>query len=411
MPTTPLSLRASRASAPHRSALECTDQENAMLGELAATLIVSNFSQYDAERKTSPSPLTGDKSRRWKEIRKKEGIRIYQERETPGEPLALPSLLLCGAIVGTLEDVMYAQVAHTDESTRVKAFVEQDGVADCRVLHDVVGPSVKDPFHHVQVKWHLVTQPQAVDFVVLDSTGLATTEGGETIGYHLQHSVDFARLPPVFSSAARDAKRGNMSVCALFRQKTPAMVEVHMRGFYDLGSASSTDALFLHGIANHWLSSFTHKAELSQMKKLAWLTRRRMATAQASRTSTWSVSSSEYPPPLQKLGSHGSVSGPSGSAPGRCKVCSKSFGFLGTSRRNCRCCEGVVCTRCSVSKVLVEFAPSTQFTLSSSSSGSRGGGNGGAIVEKKRTFCSQCMTEATRGNACTIAREEVLGYN
>lgn len=403
-----MSSSSSRESA---SVLVCTDEENAMLGELAATLIVNNFSEYNAEREASPSPLTGCKSARWKEIRKKEGIRIFQERETPGEPLALPSLLLCGTIVGTLEDVMYAEVAHSDESARVKAFVEQDGVVDSRMLHEVAGPSVKDPFHHVQVKWQLVAEPEAVDFVVLDSTGLATAEGGETIGYHLLHSVDFARLPPMISSAARGVERGNMSVCALYRQKTPAMIEVHVRGFYDLGSSSASPAvsLFLQGMANHWLSSFSRKVELSQMKKLGWLVRRNMMTTLASRSSTWSVSSSEYPQHLQKLAAQGSASSiPPSSAPGRCKVCSKSFGFLGTSRRSCRCCEQVVCTRCSVSKLLVEFAPSAQFTSSTSSSSS--GGGGGAIVEKKRTFCSQCMSEAARSNACTIAREEVLGY-
>lgn len=397
----------STVSLDQRGVLVCTDQERAMLSELASTLIVGNFEQYNSERHDKTSPLVGSKSRRWKEIRKKEGIRIYQEREVAGQAPALPSLLMCGTIVGSLEDVMYATAAHSNDSSQIKSFIEQDGVVDSRILDEVVGPSVKDPFHHVQVKWHAVAQPEAVDFVTLDASGLAAADGGETIGYHLMHSIDFERLASVRFSPTRSVKRGNMSVCALYRQKTPSEVEVHARGFYDVGAVSK-DSMFLLGVANHWLSSFSRKTEVAQAKKLAWLVRRKLLEQAALRSSTWSVASMDNQQQMQKL--LASADPNSSSTVGRCKVCSKSFGFLGTSRRNCRCCEQVVCTRCSVAKVLVEVVPSSHFESSSSSGSSGGsGGGGGVVVEKKRTFCSQCMTEAARGNACSIAREEVLG--
>lgn len=355
--------------------LRTTAEENAALSELADTLIATNFAQYDDMAVSTGAPVH---SKRWKELKRKEAIRVFKERPTPGEPLTLPSLLLLGTVAGTLEDVMYAATAHTDEDSRIKSFVLQDGFADSRVLCEIVGPTALEPFRHVQVKWNMLTTPQKVDFVSLDATGMATSSEGDAIGYHLMHSVDFERLGPVHG-----AKRGNMSVCVLHRQKTPSLVELYARGFYDVPSdrvAMSTGQQLVLAMAQNWLVMFSRKVQYAQVKKLAWMVRKHNQP----RISGWSRDSET--PPVQAARAPTAV--------GRCNLCTKSFGFLGTSRRTCRSCENVVCTRCCVAKMLVELSTTPP-----------------GILEKKRMFCSQCLAEAARGDAGVIAREEILYWS
>lgn len=352
--------------------LQCSDDDNAKLRELAETLVVHNMDQYNA-LELGKNGAPADKNR-WKEVRKKEGTRVFKERATKGKPLEMPSLMLLGTVVGRLEDVMYAVVAPSTESMRIKSAIIRDGIVDCKVLHEVATPTIDDPFHHVSVKWRLFAEPEARDHVCIDASGIATSVKGERVGYHLSHSIGFEQIP---NFASYDVQRANMSVCSLYVQQSPTTVQIYARGFYDFSTGKNEllDNASLSAISSHWLS-FPRKVECAQVKKLLWT-----MFKNNNRDSIMSLTAEEGKPraPL------------AAATPGRCKVCAKSFGFLGTSRKCCRACNDQICSRCSVVKTVVKLAP-----------------NQVSVVEKKRVFCVQCISDVARVDAVRIAREEIL---
>ncbi|RLN66065.1 hypothetical protein BBJ29_009239 [Phytophthora kernoviae] len=250
--------------------LECTEKDDARLRELAETLVVHSMEQYNSLELGS-NGIPADKTR-WKEIRRKEDTRVFNERATKKEPLEMPSLLLVGTVVGKLEDVMYAVVDPTTEAMRIKSAIIQDGIVDCKILYEVVRPSMDDPFHQIAVKWRFFVDPEARDHVCLDASGIATSTKGERIGYHLSHSIGFDQVP---SFASYNVTRANMSVCSLYVQRSPSTVQTYARGYYDFSNGKNQlpRNASLNAIATHWLS-FSRKIECAQVKKLLWMIRK-----------------------------------------------------------------------------------------------------------------------------------------
>nr|KAE8927649.1 hypothetical protein PF009_g22187 [Phytophthora fragariae] len=333
--------------------LQCTQQDDNKLRELAETLVVHNIEQYSSLKLTkNGAPVS---KTRWKQVYKKESTKVFKDRATKSEPLEMPSLMLLGTVVGKLEDFMYAVVAPSTEAMRIKSTLIKDGVVDCKLLHNVARPTMDDPFHHISVKWCMFSEPEFRDHVFLDSTGIASTTTGERIGYHLTHSIGFDQIPN-FTSC--DVARCNMSVCSLYVQNTPSTVKIYVRGFFDFqqeGKYELINNATLNTIAAQWML-FPRQVECEDAKKLLWAIHKNN-----SRESTTKEGKSKLPmaPPT----------------PGLCKVCSKSFGFLGTSRKFCQACNEQICSRCSVMKSAVTLALD-QVT----------------VVEKKRVFSSssQC---------------------
>ncbi|ETM52781.1 hypothetical protein L914_03646 [Phytophthora nicotianae] len=349
--------------------LQCTEQDNAILIELAETLVVHNVQQFSALELTKNGAPSN--KNRWKEVRKREGTKVFKEKATKGEPLEMSSLMLMGTVVGKLEDFMYAVVAPSTEVMRIKSFIIQDGIVDCKVLHEVVSPTIDDPFHHISVRWRLFAEPDLRDYVCLDSTGIATSANGERIGYHLTHSVGFEQIP---SFASYDVTRGNMSICSLYVQNTASTVQIYVRGFFDSneGRNELVNNATMNAIASHWMS-YPRKVECAQVKKLLW-----------------TMHKNNNRDSIMSLKNDGKLSMAT-STPGLCKICSKSFGFLGTSRKICIVCNEQVCSRCSVAKTLAMLAS-----------------NRVSVMEKKRVFCVQCISDVTNTDALRIAREEIL---
>ncbi|KAF4315549.1 hypothetical protein BBO99_00009839 [Phytophthora kernoviae] len=287
--------------------LECTEKDDARLRELAETLVVHSMEQYNSLELGS-NGIPADKTR-WKEIRRKEDTRVFNERATKKEPLEMPSLLLVGTVVGKLEDVI----------------------------------------------------------------GIATSTKGERIGYHLSHSIGFDQVP---SFASYNVTRTNMSVCSLYVQRSPSTVQTYARGYYDFSNGKNQlpRNASLNAIATHWLS-FSRKIECAQVKKLLWM-----------------MYKNNNPASIMSLTNENKPNEPVVVAtPGLCKVCSKSFGFLGTSRKFCKACTDQICSRCSVAKTVVKIAPNKM-----------------SVVKKKRFFCLQCFNGAVRVDAVQLAREEIL---
>lgn len=354
-----------------------------MLRDLASTLVTHNLEQSNTLVLTKngyPDTVTG----RWKELRRKDGLRIYRERPSSsrGNAPFTPSLLLLGTMDGSVEDVMYGAVATTDAAMKIKSTCVDDGMLDTKMLFELAEPSVEDPFRHVGVKWKLYN---GRDYVLLDATGVLHSSKGERIGYNLSHSVAFPDLPDFNKHGV---SRGNMSVCSLYRQKTLTTVECYVRGFFDFPTTNEMlNNVALQTLASQWLS-FGRKVECGRMKKLVWRVRKnsldgRSSDASSSSCSTCSNSSYGSSPNPRR-------SPPSSIRPGACPLCFNSFGFLGTSRETCKICMQSVCTRCAVKKIVCAMAP-----------------DGRTVLEKKWPICHGCIENIKTSDTLTIAREEL----
>ncbi|KAF4321129.1 hypothetical protein BBO99_00004016 [Phytophthora kernoviae] len=208
-----------RTMYPRRFAM--SEQDGNLLRELAETLVVHNIQQYNTLLKTKDGFAD---TRVWKELRRKDGARIYRERSKHNGLPTTPSLLLLGTLKGTVDEIMYGAVTTTDKAIRIKSAYTQDGVINSKVLKELVQPTMDDPFHHVSVKWRLHNNQR--DYVSLDATGIAHTVKRERIGYNISHSVAFAQIPGM--EKAHGIERGNMSVCSLYHQKSPTTVECYV---------------------------------------------------------------------------------------------------------------------------------------------------------------------------------------
>ncbi|RLN60587.1 hypothetical protein BBJ28_00011503 [Nothophytophthora sp. Chile5] len=362
--------------------LEVSKADVTMLQNLADTLAAHNVEQYNTLSVTKDG--LADPTR-WRGVRRRDGVRIYKERVgVTAQGPATPQLLLLGTVEGKLDDIMYGVVATTDEAMKIKSACTHDSVQESKVLFDIVCPTLEDPFHHTSAKWRLYESKR--DYVSLDTTGIIYTSKQERIGYNISHSVAFSELPSF--EATHGIERGNMSVCSLYRQKTPTTVECYVRGFFELRTQNEMlSNLALQTIVNGW-ASFSRKNECALIKKLAWRMRKsRGWSSSSSRTYSFADDLSDFKAPPTK---------PRRSCPKvltatRCSVCRRSSRFMGSTRHTCKCCDRPVCSKCSVKQSVCALAPD-QCT----------------VLERKRTFCMQCISEAQRTSSLDIAREELL---
>ncbi|KAG6616044.1 uncharacterized protein IUM83_03621 [Phytophthora cinnamomi] len=353
--------------------LRLGESDVASLRELANTLVTHNLESYDA---LLASPDGHADSRQWKELRRKDGVRVYKQRSTAsGATLpCIPSLLLLGSVVGRLEDVMFVAAAATDEQMKLTSTCMQDGVLDSKVVQAIEAPSEEQPFRHVGVKWRL--HDNARDFVCVDTTGFAASSRGEQVGYSISHSVAFSQLP---SFDKLGVERANLSVCCLFRQKTAETVECYARGFFDFRSDSNDllNSMAMNAVATQWLG-VSKLIECAEMKKLVWRLRK---------NSGLPVSGPMVIGPAEFLPKESAQQSGKGEG-GGCAVCRRSLGF--SLRRTCKICQRGVCFSCSVKKLVCVLAPDRR-----------------TVLDKKRTFCSVCVCQVAKSDALAIARDEI----
>ncbi|CEG42129.1 uncharacterized protein PHALS_12430 [Plasmopara halstedii] len=162
---------------------------------------------------------------------------------------------------------MYGAVTTTDEDMKIQSAYLKDSVRDSKVLYNIVHPSFHDPFRSVALKWRLYEE---CDYVSLDTTGMTKLCGYERIGYSISHSVALPEIPSF--EKTHNIERGNMSVCTLYRQKTPSTVECYVRGFFDLKAKKEVlKNISIQTIATQW-SAFTRMSTFALAKKLSWKT-------------------------------------------------------------------------------------------------------------------------------------------
>ncbi|EGZ14721.1 hypothetical protein PHYSODRAFT_506768 [Phytophthora sojae] len=337
--------------------LEISIQESSMLVDLTETLTQHNIAQCSTVIVTRDGHAD---SRAWKELRRRDNIRVYKERARSRATPTTPSLLLLGTVKGNLDDVMYAMVTPTEQAMKIKSNCTHDGVIDRKVLHEIVRPSVDDPFRHVSVNWSLYADSEPHDYVCVEATGVTHTLRGERVGFHLSHSVAFSQLPSF--SESHGVERGHRSICSLYRETTAGEVECYVRGFFDFrdGDNELLTNIALHAIANQWLS-FSRQIEFAHMKKLVWRLRRNSSDLD---DFVMAAAVEEHKRKMSEAALN--------------------------REATCRSCEQAVCPRCRVKKRVCVLAPDQR-----------------TVLEKRRSFCAPCIAEVTTSNARAIAQEEL----
>lgn len=397
--------------------LELEHHDEEMMQELAATLLQQNLDQYSD---LAVTPDGHPDSQSWASIQKREGIRVYKEstRQQQQQIKAQaatgngavktakvpPSLLLMGTIKGSLDDLLYATAASSTEAMLTKSKFTDDGVVASKVLARIIEPTMADPMHFLNVTWRYYALSEPRDYVCLDVAGWSNTARGEQVAYHLIHSVGFDALP---SYEHKGIARVNMSVCWIFRQRTATLVECYARGFYDLDTTNAMlNSISMHTIASQWLSC-TKLVSYAQNMKLARLLNcgKGIVSSDGSESDSGdgNFGNKNYNPlQSQTMSSSTSSSGnsivllpappePARVPASRCKLCCKSFRFLGASRRVCQGCDEDVCSRCSVKETLCLFSRTRQ-----------------CVRERKKNFCKQCVADAMRTEAGAVARDDFV---
>ncbi|OWZ17426.1 hypothetical protein PHMEG_0008631 [Phytophthora megakarya] len=264
--------------------LELERHDAQMMQELAANLIQQNLERYS---ELAVTPDGHPDTRSWASIQKREGIRVYKESNFQQQQQIKaqaatgngsvktvkvpPSMLLMGTVKGNLDDVLYATAASTTEAMLTKSKFTDDGVVDAKVLARIVEPTMADPMHFLNVTWRYFTLSEPRDFVCLDVAGWGNTARGEQVAYHLIHSVGFDALP---TFEHKGIARVNMSVCWIFRQRTPTLVECYARGYYDFDTTNAMlNSISMHNIASQWLSCVKLISHAQNMKLARLLNR------------------------------------------------------------------------------------------------------------------------------------------
>ncbi|GAB9475947.1 hypothetical protein Gpo141_00013022 [Globisporangium polare] len=417
--------------------LELSAADEAQLAELAHLFVHNTITQYQKYQHRDERVVDPD---RWQFVKRKQDIRVYAERRekevakrrekrrrrnrnlyadddddgndstaSSGGPsssaastnshrfaskvptnLDLPVLFVVGTLEGTLDDALFGAVNPTVEMLRTKTSYVHDNVVGAAVLATLIAPTPEDPFRTMTVKWFEKGQPLHIralvtnrDMVFLESTGTTRLPGagGERIGYQLLHSVHFPQTAPLAT-----AIRGNMSICALYRQFNATSVDVFIKGYMN-PAGGIMRAVVIKSAAEGMVSAWKY-VHCARMKKLAWVLRQRHGCA------IEQIRDDEHPDPV------GSNSETSSTRP-LCITCKKrkhashlrmlsgknTGGVKATSV--CKLCFQYVCSTCRMRKKLSFITPD------------------GRLQQNELALCALCVHDAMiRTDARRVASEE-----
>ncbi|GMF12585.1 unnamed protein product [Phytophthora lilii] len=375
------------------------------LETLTQTLVARNLAAYERFLHDG----AGVSTLQWKRMFERDGLRSYAERSTStsfgfGAAMGaaagrterrapmyaqtsttpVPSVLVVGTIEGELDDNLFGLMCPTLDQMRVKTSYVKDGLLRGSVLATLVSPTVEDPFTSVAVKWMEKGQPahaRAViknrDYVYLEATGVEYLRNGERVGYQMVHSIQFPETPERAS-----AIRGNMSICAFYRQKNSDETDVYVKGF--LNPLSGLENTIITRSVARTLLSVARNVHCCRMKKIKWAIRQRYRAA----------SSDSSPPPTVNL----AINSP-------CVTCGRNrsavSSFLATAasriragknfrwRRRCKLCERYVCPDCRSLHKLTFVLPDHR------------------LVQQQIALCPGCQENALSVKAADVARDEL----
>lgn len=344
---------------------------------------ISLYEQFLNEENSRVDP------QHWKFISEQDGCRAYSERrgnvddgsgssgddvplhvDTPRSEL--PTILVTGIVLGDQEDAIYGYICPTLDQMRIKTSYVNNQLIGAHVLATIVPPTPEDPFRAVTIKWmekgqrlHVRAVVKNRDFVYMEATGVDYLRNGERVGYQLLHSVQFLDTPPLDGYI-----RGNMSMCACYRQKDPYSTKVFIKGYLN-PAGGLMRSIVLHSAATALLS-VSKNVYCAQMKKLVCAIRNRRlkvderSAAVIATASDRCVTCKEPPKPTLNL------------------LAGKR------QRRTCKICFRYVCKSCRETRKLCFILPDHR------------------LAEQDVHFCKPCLSDALVTKARGIARDEVI---
>uniref|UniRef100_M4BGX7 FYVE-type domain-containing protein n=1 Tax=Hyaloperonospora arabidopsidis (strain Emoy2) TaxID=559515 RepID=M4BGX7_HYAAE len=287
----------------------------------------------------------------------------------------LPTLLQVGTIEGTLDDVMYGLTSFDAVGSLICSSYTDEEVVDADTLHQLQGPTRKEPFRFLGLKWVVRSASSTVkafvwprDLTVLASTGVLTRPSGERVGYHLMHSVDLGKgFGPL---ERKRIVRGQVSSCYLYRQTSANTVDVHMKTNFEPHGSAHESVAFMFAVNS--LTYCLKSGICAQNKKLSWLLAHPKTAETQSGEST---------------------------RPDKINVKKQRSGLLRMYKpigpfsrgHTCRVCDARACHTCFVKK-----------KLSFSGSGHK------TVEQRSVVICTHCFTHARRLASLDIARQEVV---
>ncbi|RLN77601.1 hypothetical protein BBJ28_00000460 [Nothophytophthora sp. Chile5] len=355
-----------------------SEEDQLELKKLSTVFIDEALEQYAHFRDVDGGVLD---EAHWKVVKSREGVTSYQDRRVVGLDASraavkqkvgsgamtastkLHGVLAVGAIEGEFNDMIFGLLHPSTEMLKIKSAYTEDKIADAKVLAAIEEPTVADPVRGLYIKWSVsefapfllrkVVRPR--DFVYMEAIGIHVTESGERIGYNLLHSL---QIPSIRELPDHQIVRGNFSICALFRQKSPGLIELYMKGFVDsMGEIHHSVAVPATAEA---LMSYRKAVYCGQMKKLNWLVKTKKTVI---------------------LDHHNSG----------CVVCTKP---VGRRAKCCQVCMNKMCTSCSVSRKLSFLSPVSR-----------------RVSQRHMDFCVRCLLAAANADALEIASEEMVRQN
>ncbi|KAF1326361.1 hypothetical protein FI667_g8495, partial [Globisporangium splendens] len=298
----------------------------------------------------------------------------------------MPTLLMLGSIVGSLDDVMYGVSTFDGPSMLLKTTYTHDELIDGEILNQIQGPTPEEPFTFLGIKWIVkgnhsgiaaVVRPR--DLVILESTGIETRWNGERYGYHLMHSVDLPEYGPL---KQKSVLRGRVSSCVVYRELANGTVDVYMKAnFEPNGNVGESVAILsaANGLSYCWRS-----VVCAQNKKLSWM----LETKE-----NWTTGGDE---PRSTTASTRTTETSNGKKKSKdkhvcCNVCRRSSNAF-RHMSSCHLCQLPMCSRCRVTKKLSCVGETWRKE----------------IFQRDVMLCKSCVTRSTKSDTYQVARDEVL---
>ncbi|KAG2504675.1 hypothetical protein BBO99_00009402 [Phytophthora kernoviae] len=144
----------------------------------------------------------------------------------PSRKSMQPSVIGYGIVDGSLDDLVYGiYQSSTDEMKTLGAFLGDDALIDCAVLHTVR----QTRSSYLGLKWKLQrTVGGNRDCCFLEYVGVSMDDNGKRFGYHVLESVPVGNCPQFDDNSI---VRTKMSFCYIFRPgKLADQVEIFMEG-------------------------------------------------------------------------------------------------------------------------------------------------------------------------------------
>ncbi|RLN02372.1 hypothetical protein BBJ28_00020228 [Nothophytophthora sp. Chile5] len=308
-----------------------------------------------AERLASNEPCLSPTD--WKFVRAHDELKIYRRRrrgrsleevaadeDFPEAVAAVangqPSIVAMGSVAGSIEDMLYGFADTTHEEMRTTtSFL--DPHTDSAMLRVFELATATDPLHFFGLKW-LYNQEGPSAFVLprdlcfLEAMGVEHDSDGKRYGYIVLHSIDLPECPP-FDRQKTNVIRAKLFLTCVFRDAAPGVIDVLVRGIFDLGGelrrlAMPYAALMPYATAS-FIGGLLRSVDCADAKKLTLLARNNAVTGRY----------------RDALNLHMDGRTPKH---GVCAVCIKRGGTSPLSclvrLRWCRICGVAICSKCSV---------------------------------------------------------------